>query len=122
MAPKTQKDKIHLLVVRDSRNPILIEPADASKECLESCIVTYGSQSASGDFNPYHVVYKDILGTYQVLKFAQLGVKPVCGFKTPDLAFSTALRASQEDMAAANFALVRFGADPMSLKCLISTL
>jgi hypothetical protein len=120
MAHKTHKDKIHILVVRDSRHPVLIEPTDVSKECLESGIVTYGSQSASGDFNPYHIIYKDILGHFQVLKFSQLGVSLIGGFTESNLAFDYALRLSNDNMAASNYALNLFGATKMSLKCLIS--
>lgn len=120
MAPKTQKDKIHLLVVRDSRHPVLIEPTDIPKDCLDNSLIAYGSQSGSGDFNPYHIVYKDILGHFQVLKFSQLGVTTLGGFTEASVALEYALRLSNEHMAAANSALNLFGAAKMSLKCLIS--
>ena len=122
MVPRSQKDRVHLLVVRDARNPILIEVEDVSEDLLENQVVVFGSQSASGDFNPYYSVYKDILSRFQVLKFAQLGSTLAGYYEDARSSLSRARSLSIEALSIANCALGVLGSADMSLKAMVCKL
>ena len=66
-----QADKIRLIVIRDARNPSVIDVSDVRPSVLDDRVIVFGSQSSSGDFNPYCFIYKDFLQKIHVCKFTQ---------------------------------------------------
>jgi hypothetical protein len=114
----SQKEKLHLLVVRDARKPVVFEVSDITPTMLEQGVVVYGSQSFSGDYNPYFFVYKDIVNIYHVIKFTQIEASEVFQTRYAEEALFKAQTHSEEALSITNTAVKSLGGVPMSLKAL----
>ena len=117
---KTPLEKIHLVLLRDSRNPSVIEVSDVSKVALDKgLVIVFGSLSHAGDFNPYYFLYPDFLEKVHLCKFTQMGCQEVQVGMPAEMAIRKAIELSSEDLQVANTALGYLASTPMALKAMV---
>ena len=121
MPPLTQKERLHHLIIRQSRNyPELYEYTDISQQTFDIRVfVAFGAQSISNDFSPYCAAYKDIYGKYQLFKFTHTALTYIDSTSSPSEMIERAVYFSLSSMNVTNSALRIFCIEPMVPKCLI---
>lgn len=120
MVTQTKKDKVHHIVIREARKPVLLLPEDVFPSIFEvPTALVYGSHSSLGDFNPYIVTYRDILKSFNIYRFSQsaLRIESTCVDVISAIERSFVL--ANESLTVANAALKTLGVEDMILKCMV---
>lgn len=120
MVTQTKKEKVHHLIIREARKPLLLPPEDVFPEIFSAPIVlVYGAQSALGDFSPYIATYIDALKVFNIFKFSQSSMSLVSTRPDAVGAIEQCYVLAKESLGVSNSALKSLGVEEMTLKCMV---